>query len=101
MFFRFGSAIALVVLISLAGVALEKQNLEFKRKLSLQAMRTEVLLDDHAKLRCRTQEVAAPVRLLELLEKGDIQRDPSMEPTASRLSRLPLLHWQREADRVE
>ena len=34
MFFRFGSALSLVVLIALTGTTLEKQNLELKRAIS-------------------------------------------------------------------
>ena len=69
MFFRFGAAITLLVLIALAGIALEKRNLARKQSLSLQVYRYDQLQDEYAKLKLRTQQLGAPARLLEELER--------------------------------
>ena len=72
MFFRFGSALLLVVIISLLGIAIEKQNLEMRRELSRQHYQMDVLLDEHAKLRFRTQELAAVEGLFDSVEGHDV-----------------------------
>lgn len=64
-FFRFGAALVLVVLISLAGTALEKRNLELRRVVSRQQYRLEVLLEQHAANRVLAQQLGAPSRLVE------------------------------------
>lgn len=68
MFFRFGSAIVLVVLISLAGTALEKRNLQLKRAVSRQHYRLEVLLEQHAARRVEAQRLGAPIRLVQTVD---------------------------------
>ena len=68
MFFRFGSAIVLVVLISLAGTALEKRNLQLKRAVSRQHYRLQVLLDQYATCRVEAQRLGAPIRLVEAID---------------------------------
>lgn len=70
MFFRFGAAITLLVLIALAGIALEKRNLSRKQSLSLQVYRFDQLQDEYAKLRLRTQQLGAPARLLDDIEQS-------------------------------
>ena len=95
MFFRFGSAIVLVVLVSLAGIAMEKRNLEYRRGLSRQHYRMQVLLDGHTKLRMKTQQMGAPVRLIESLEKGEFKLREPETPVEARAGNLPLLRWQR------
>ncbi len=57
MFFRFCSAIVLVVLVSLAGTAIEKGNLELRREVTRQHYRLNVMLEAHAKLRLKTQQM--------------------------------------------
>lgn len=74
MFFRFGAAITLLVLIALAGIALEKRNLARKQSLSLQVYRYDQLQDEYAKLKLRTQQLGAPARLLEELERPRPQK---------------------------
>jgi len=73
MFFRFGVALALVVLISLAGTALEKRTLQLKRAVSRQHYRLDVLEERLAAERVIAQRIGAPSRLID-------QLDP--EPTA-------------------
>lgn len=81
MFFRFGAAITLLVLIALAGIALEKRNLARKQSLSLQVYRHDQLQDEYAKLKLRTQQLGAPARLLDELERP---RPPKPTRTATR-----------------
>lgn len=95
MFFRFGSAIVLVVLVSLAGIALEKRNLMFRREISRQHFRMEVLLDAHANLRLRTQQMGAPVRVIDSLESGEMELREPERPVENEPQRMPLLRWQR------
>ena len=95
MFFRFGSAIVLVVLISLAGVGLEKRSLELRREVSRQHYRLDVLLETHARHRLRTQQLGAPVRLIDALEQGKLELRPPEKPAETEARRIPLLQWQR------
>src|SRR5262249_15197663 len=67
MFFRFGTALVLAVLISLAGTALEKRNLALKRAVSRQHSRLEILLEQHASNRVLAQQLGAPARLVDEL----------------------------------
>ena len=59
--FRFAAALVLVVMISLAGIALEKDNLSRQRAISLQQYRIEQLLDRQAHLRLRINELTSPM----------------------------------------
>ena len=95
MFFRFGSAIVLVVSVSVIGIALEKRNLEIRRELSRQHYQSEVLLEDHAKLRLLTQQLGAPVRLIDPLENGRLNVRQPQEPTETTPQNRPLLRWQQ------
>lgn len=95
MFFRFGSSVALVVAIALTGVALEKQNLEFRRKVTRQHYRMQVLQEHYAKLRLRTQQLGAPTRVIDSLNEHDLQLNPSASRWDVETSRMPLLRWQR------
>ncbi len=76
MHIRFIGALVLVVLISLAGVALEKRNLELRRAVSRQTFRMDVLQEQHAAGRLRTQQLGAPERLIKALEEGRITPAP-------------------------
>jgi hypothetical protein len=68
MYFRFGSALVLLILMSMAGVAIEKQCLALRRSVMRQQYRREVLQDEFARLRLQTQQLGAPVRLFQALE---------------------------------
>lgn len=59
--FRFAAALVLVVTISLAGIALEKDNLSRQRAISLQQYRIEQLLDRQAHLRLQINELTSPM----------------------------------------
>jgi hypothetical protein len=68
MFFRFGAAVALIVAVSLLGIALEKRTLALRRAISLQTYRAEQLEERRVQLRLRCEQLGAPGRLLESLE---------------------------------
>jgi len=72
MFFRFGAAVVLIVVIALCGIALEKRSLELRRVISQQVYRTEQLHEQRARLRTRCQQLGAPSRLLPFIEAGDL-----------------------------
>jgi hypothetical protein len=101
MYFRFGSALVLVILMSVAGIAIEKQCLALRRAVIRQQYRHEVLGDEYARLRLQTQQLGAPIRLFEALENGRLERTPPNGPDEVGGRRSPLLAWQsaRHANR--
>jgi len=93
MFFRFGAALSLVVLVALAGTGLEKQNLQLKRALTHQQYRLDELRDSHVRLRLEAQRLGTPAKLLGPLERGEL---PLRRPDQAKRStgpRTPLLNW--------
>ncbi|MEX0700469.1 MAG: hypothetical protein WD069_00080 [Planctomycetales bacterium] len=94
MLFRFASAIALVVFVSLIGTALEKRNLELRRDTIAQRYRTDALCESHASLRARTQQLGAPARLIDDLEAERIPLRVPDRASREEPRRAPLLHWQ-------
>jgi hypothetical protein len=68
MYFRFGSALVLVFLMSVGGIAIEKQCLSLRRAVIRQQYRREILADEYARLRLETQQLGAPIRLFETLK---------------------------------
>lgn len=85
MFFRFGAAILLIVVVSLLGIAVEKRTLALKRTISLQLFRAEQLRERCVRLRLRCEELGAPARLLQAMESG--QADLAAAPPAETASR--------------
>jgi hypothetical protein len=77
MYFRFGSALVLVFLMSVGGIAIEKQCLALRRAVIRQQYRREVLADEYASLRLETQQLGAPIRLFETLEHNRTAPSPS------------------------
>ena len=102
MYFRFGSAIVLVVLISAAGIALEKRALEFRRKVSRQHYRMDVLRESYARLRLKTQQLGAPTQVIDALEEGELPLRPPERPSPPAAipaqppakTGTPLLRWR-------
>ena len=103
MFFRFASALILVVLISLVGIGLEKQTLEMKRAVSHQYFQKDLLLEMHAKLRLRIQELTAPSQLAEqpkvapvvvMPERSTDTASQNQSHRSAPVTRLPLLRWE-------
>ena len=93
MFFRFGAALSLIVLVALAGTALETQNLQLKRALSHQQYRLDAMLDSHVRLRLQTQRLGTPARLLGALESGEFPIRRPIESQRRDERRTPLLNW--------
>jgi hypothetical protein len=83
MYFRFGSALVLLILMSVAGVAIEKQCLALRRSVMRQQYRREVLQDEYARLRLQTQQLGAPVRLFQALEADRSERAPTEDSANS------------------
>jgi hypothetical protein len=80
MFYRFGGALVLLVLIALGGIAIEKQNLALRRAVSHQKFRQDVLLEEHATHRLKAQQLGAPGRLLNDLDEADMRRPHGQPP---------------------
>lgn len=95
MYFRFGAGIVLAVLISIAGIALEKRSLELRRQVARQHYQMDVLWEEHAKLRLQTQQLGATVRLFDSLEDGKLNVEQPKQPVDAEPRRMPLLRWQR------
>lgn len=95
MFFRFGAAVCLVVLIALAGTALEKQNLTLRRTISHQEYQQEVLLERLSELRLEAQRKGTPASLLQPLEEGSFSLERPEKPVRERVPRPPLLNWSQ------
>jgi len=107
MFFRFASGLILVVLISMAGIQLERSTLRMRRVVSRQFYQTDLLLELHAQLRLQTQRLTAMSRFPQHSRLGESQLQqrthdlrPSVEidkPERQRraASRLPLLRFQQ------
>ena len=72
MYFRFGCALFLVVVISLAGAALEKRNLELRRAVTAQRYKQEMLRNAFARKRLRVQQLAAPSQTIKILSDETI-----------------------------
>ena len=65
MYFRFGAAIVLFVIVSVIGVAFEKQNLAYRRAISQQRYRLDVLVEEYAQRRLQAQRLGAPARTIQ------------------------------------
>ena len=96
MFFRFGAALSLVVLIALSGTTLEKRNLQLKRAISHQQYRMDALLDSHVQLRLEAQRLGTPARLLGPLERGELPIQRPVKPQRTDERRTPLLNWSTQ-----
>lgn len=113
MFFRFSAALLLIVLVSMAGVALEKRTLELRRAVSRQYYQTDLLIELHVRLRLKTQQLTAPSQLASLpapsqpatsrrsANAGSATRSdrpsgpPPAEQRRAQTARLPLLRFQQ------
>lgn len=98
MFFRFGAAVCLVVLIALCGTALEKQNLMLRREISRQHYQEEVLVERLSELRLEAQRKGTPASLLLPLEQGSFSLERPVKPVRERVSRPPLLNWSQRPE---
>lgn len=100
MYFRFGSALVLVFLMSVGGIAIEKQCLALRRAVIRQQYRREILGDEYARLRLETQQLGAPIRLFETLEHVRTGLTAQNDPKAEAKGRPTFLAWRprRHAD---
>lgn len=64
MYFRFSSALFLVVVISLLGASLEKRSLELRRDVTRQKYQMDVLRDTFSRKRLQAQQLGAPNRTI-------------------------------------
>ena len=114
MFFRFAAGLLLVVLVSMAGVRLEKHTLQMRRDVSVQYYQTDLLLELMVRLRLETQRLTAPAQLAATMEdaaspkqrtpdssikprvkiatRPDANDNKAKRPTSD--DRLPLLRFQ-------
>ena len=99
MYFRFGSALVLVVLISLAGIALEKKNLELRRAITRQRYRMDVMREIHARIRLETQRLASPANTIDSIQRGTQNVETAKRPVSTTGQRMPLLRWQQSIPR--
>lgn len=88
MYVRFGSALVLVVMISLWGVALEKRNLDLKRQLTQQTFQQNTLQEQQVAARLQVQQLSAPTRTARELEGRWAKRE-SAKPTSRQASTTP------------
>lgn len=98
MFFRFGAAVCLVVLIALAGTALEKHCLTLRRSISHQEYQKEVLLERLSELRLEAQRKGTPASLLTPLEEGTFSLERPEKPIRESFPRPPLLNWSQRPE---
>jgi hypothetical protein len=76
------AALLLVMLVALAGTALEKHNREQLRQISLQTYRWQVLQREYARARLMAETEGAPARMLERLGQTPAQL-PGTAPRAA------------------
>jgi TolA-binding protein len=83
---RFGAALAILVAVSLTGVALEQRSLELSRQSSLQTFRADRLEQQAAELRLRIEELQTPQRLMEANRaQAERQQSASADTNVRRL----------------
>ncbi|MCA9026143.1 MAG: hypothetical protein KDA86_13120 [Planctomycetaceae bacterium] len=58
--FRFTAGLILILLVSMIGIKLEKDELALKRTISLQHYRMDQLLEERSRLRIRMHELTGP-----------------------------------------
>ena len=88
MFFRFAAGLLLVVLVSTAGVRLEKQTLELRRSVSVQYYQTDLLLELQVRLRLETQRLTAPAQLAATAENATHSKESSAKKNRGSKARI-------------
>jgi len=83
MFFRFGAALLIVVLVALTGTTLEKQNLELNRAISHQQYRMDELKDLIVRLQLEAERLGTPSRILGTLDRGELSLKRPTKPRRS------------------
>lgn len=87
MYFRFCCAIILLVLISLAGIFLEKQSLTYRRAISKQHFQKDILQDEYSRLRLLTHQYGSPDRIYQRFneESNSLDENESNENKKQKL----------------
>ena len=101
MFFRFGAALALVVVTALCGTVLETQNLWLKRSLCQQKYRLDVLIESQAAIRLETQRLGAPAKLFQALEQSSASLRRPAKALRNDRRRASLLNWSDDSPSLE
>ncbi|WP_166831613.1 hypothetical protein [Thalassoroseus pseudoceratinae] len=101
MVFRFVGSLTLIVSIALIGVGLEKANLSLHREISRQHYRTDILREDYARLRLKSQELGAPTNMLEDLESGRIPVRAPERVANGGPRKMPLLEWRGRVPTID
>lgn len=91
MLFRFVAAVVIVTAVALGEIAIEKEILSLKRSISLQHYQLRLLEEKRARLILKTQEMAAPARLLEMQDRS---ARTTGEGTPEEQALNPLLEWR-------
>lgn len=89
MYVRFGSALILVVSISLWGVALEKKNLDLKRQVTQQTFQQSTLQEQQVAARLQVQQLSAPTRTARELERSRWAKRESGKAVSRQASSTP------------
>ncbi len=80
MVFRFFAALALAVFVALIGTACEKQNLAWRRRISQQQYRLDLLTEQQSQLRLAVQQRGGPTRWLDPQEQRRLALQPEPVP---------------------
>ncbi|QDU80855.1 hypothetical protein Pla110_25910 [Polystyrenella longa] len=100
MFFRFGAAIGLIVIVCLIGIAIEKRNLDLRRELSQQHARSEEFREAHARLRLKTQQLGSTSRLMQDIPKPEPEIAGTEHIHLEHGASIPLLRWRSHSSRT-
>jgi len=95
-FFRFAAGLLLAVLVSMAGVRLEKQTLELRRTVAVQYYQTDLLLELQVRLRLETQRLTAPAQLAATAENAANSGKPATDPGKRQKSRSAIRSSETE-----
>lgn len=96
MFFRFGSVLVLVVAVALAGISLEKENLNLRREISRQHYRMLALRDIHTQIRLQSAQLGAIPKLLKTVEPDNQPEEQSRQRgEEEEQSHIPLLNVEQ------
>ncbi|MCA9053096.1 MAG: hypothetical protein KDA75_04630 [Planctomycetaceae bacterium] len=79
MFFRFTIVVITLIALALAGISIEKRNVELRRSISLQEYRRQQLIDRRARLRLQVERWSAPDKLLDRTAAGEDTRDAARQ----------------------
>ncbi len=91
MYFRFGSALALILLIFIGGIFLEKKNLKLRKETNAQHEQMEAMQDYHAHLRIRIARMTLLPETQHSTKLKNEEPKKKTELTEEKKSVVPLL----------